>query len=249
MLVLVDGSYFCFYRYHALVNWWRLAKSGETHIGNPEFMEKFKKICSEHIQKNILKKTGGTSLLFAKDCKREEIWRNAHIPDYKAGRKPPAEDMSPFFAAVYEICAASGIRILSHAGLEADDCIAIFAKHALSEGDSVTIVTSDRDYFQLPSEIAIFNMAFKNIGCGRDPAFELFSKIVLGDKSDNIKGIFRKCGPKTVEKYFKDRLLFEEQIKRENCECLFALNTLLVDFNSIPTHIVDEYKNNNIVIK
>ena len=41
----------------------------------------------------------------------------------------------------------------------------------------------------------------------------LFYKIVLGDKSDNILPIFKKCGPKTCEKYYENQELFLEALK------------------------------------
>ena len=44
--ILIDGSYFIFYRYYALLAWWKLAKQDETieiPIDNEEFVEKFKK--------------------------------------------------------------------------------------------------------------------------------------------------------------------------------------------------------------
>ena len=248
-VVIIDGGYFCFYRYHALVNWWRLSHPDESHIGNAMFFEKFKKIVGEHLSpKGILKRLGvGLSgrLLIAKDCKRKDIWRIHHWPEYKLGRAEPPEDMAPFFAAVYEICQSSGIQILAHPSLEADDCAALYVKHGGC--NQFIIITSDHDYFQLPIlNIKLMNLAFKEIGVGRDPAFELFCKIVKGDKCDNIKPIFSRCGPKTLEKYFKDNSLLVEELKREGKSC--DLNRLLVDFNQIPIEIVEEYKNKNLCI-
>ena len=42
-----------------------------------------------------------------------------------------------------------------------------------------------------------------------------FCKIVLGDKSDNIPGIFKKCGPKTVEKLFYDSDEFLKKLNKK----------------------------------
>ena len=45
--LLIDGSYYIFYRYHALLQWWKNAKPDEP-LGNPientEFMERFKTV-------------------------------------------------------------------------------------------------------------------------------------------------------------------------------------------------------------
>jgi hypothetical protein len=44
--IFVDGSYYNFYRYYALMNWWKIAFPEETiddPIKNGKFLEKFKK--------------------------------------------------------------------------------------------------------------------------------------------------------------------------------------------------------------
>ena len=75
----------------------------------------------------------------------------------------------------------------------------------------------------------------------------LFYKIVLGDKSDNILPIFKKCGPKTCEKYYENQELFLEALKKESgAQEKYKLNKKLVDFNEIPENLVknflEEYK-------
>ena len=44
--ILIDGSYFCFFRYYAMIQWWGLAKRDDPlgiPIKNSEFVDKFKK--------------------------------------------------------------------------------------------------------------------------------------------------------------------------------------------------------------
>ena len=45
--VFIDGSYFIFFRYYALLNWWKLARK-DVELGEPieneEFVERFKTI-------------------------------------------------------------------------------------------------------------------------------------------------------------------------------------------------------------
>ena len=51
--IFVDGSYYCFYRYYSLLNWWKNAfpeESLENPIENPVFVEKFKKTFVETLQ-------------------------------------------------------------------------------------------------------------------------------------------------------------------------------------------------------
>ena len=71
----------------------------------------------------------------------------------------------------------------------------------------------------------------------------LISKILLGDTSDNIPSIFKKCGPKTALKCFQDSIYFEERLKKENALEKYNLNKLLIDFNNIPAYLVEESKN------
>ncbi len=57
-LIFIDGSYFCFYRYFALLTWWKNAFPEDPIIGdpadNPFFVDKFKKICqSRTCQENF----------------------------------------------------------------------------------------------------------------------------------------------------------------------------------------------------
>ena len=56
--IFVDGSYYCFYRYYALQQWWKNAHPEEPledPYQNVTFVEKFKKTFVENLQ-NIPKK-------------------------------------------------------------------------------------------------------------------------------------------------------------------------------------------------
>ena len=63
----------------------------------------------------------------------------------------------------------------------------------------------------------------------------------MGDPSDNIKSVLKKCGPKTALKCFENRAYFEERMKTENAYELYKLNETLVDFNKIPEELVKEF--------
>jgi len=70
----------------------------------------------------------------------------------------------------------------------------------------------------------------------------LFVKILTGDKSDNIKGVFKKCGPKTACKYFDNRELFEEKLNSvEGAMEIYELNKKIIDFNEIPEELVKNF--------
>lgn len=254
--IFIDGSYFCFYRYYSLINWWKNAYP-EEQIGipilNPIFVDKFKKTFVEHVAQ-IPRKLGlptnqKVKILVGKDCKREEIWRTQLFPEYKANR--PHDDSflgGPFFKMAYDDGlfihgGAHGILYNNH--LEADDCIAIMVKHVIPE-KQIFIITSDKDYLQLSKpNISIYNLAYKKLteqkSSAGNPECDLFCKIVMGDPSDNIKSVLKKCGPKTALKCFENRAYFEERMKTENAYDLYNLNETLVDFNKIPDELVKEF--------
>jgi len=142
---------------------------------------------------------------------------------------------------------------LQHPKLEADDCIAISVKYILEKypQSKIYIITSDKDYLQLAEErVELYNLAYKKLtdqkSSSGDPKRDLFCKIVMGDPSDNIKSVLQKCGPKTALKCYENPEYFEERLKKENAYELYNLNKKLVDFNEIPTNLVDEFINNSI---
>ena len=67
-------------------------------------------------------------------------------------------------------------------------------------------------------------------------------KILTGDKSDNIKGVFKKCGPKTACKYFDNRELFQQKLKEEEGAMeRYLLNKKIIDFNEIPEDLIKNF--------
>jgi 5'-3' exonuclease len=157
----------------------------------------------------------------------------------------------PLFQMAYEkeFFQEGGVKaILKHPHLEADDCIAISTKYILNKWPTaqIKIVTSDKDYLQLAKQnVELYDLSYKRLTdqktCTGDPECDLFCKIIMGDPSDNIKSVLKKCGPKTAMKCFNDRTYFEERLKKENAYGLYELNKTLVDFDEIPQHYVDEF--------
>ena len=258
--IFVDGSYFCFYRYYALINWWKNAYPNEpltNPLENAIFVTKFKKLFIENLQqipkKLKIDKKINPILIVGKDCKRENIWRNQLYPQYKATRVQDDTFMGgPFFKMAYEeeLFQKGGVKaILSHPKLEADDCIAISVKHLIHKYPNcdIYIITSDKDYLQLQANnVHLFNLAFKNIseknGHINNASFELELKIIMGDVSDNIPSVFPKCGPKTAKKciedpeYFKNKMADNKEYYKQ-----YDLNKTLVCFECIPEIFINEF--------
>jgi 5'-3' exonuclease len=264
--IFIDGSYFCFYRYHSLLTWWKNAYPEQSDVlldpyQNQQFVEKFKKTFVENVAKIPkslkLDKSDRPIIIVGRDCKRENIWRNELFPNYKGTRANGSEDGfmgGPFFKMAYDekLFIQGGARsILKHPKLEADDCIAITVKHLLNKypACNIYIITSDKDYLQLAQErVHLYNLAFKDLteqkSCTGDANCDLFCKIVTGDVSDNIPSVFPKCGPKTALKYFENRDLFEKKLLESNAfQTQYELNRKIIDFNYIPEELVNEFMN------
>ena len=76
-----------------------------------------------------------------------------------------------------------------------------------------------------------------------DPEKDLFCQIVSGDKSDNIKSVFSRCGIKTAAKYFHDRDVFEKKLNAvDTARSIYEFNKTLLDFNNIPEELVERFE-------
>jgi 5'-3' exonuclease len=248
------------------MNWWKNAYPENPLLEpfqNQEFVEKFRKTFVENLKKmpkNLgIDKNIESFMFIGKDCSRETIWRMELFKNYKGTRKNGPEDGfmgGPFFKMVYDekLFEKSGAKaILKYQTLEADDCIAISVKYILNmyENSRIYIITSDKDYLQLVEpRVKIFDLKYKNIAEKKsstgNPKSDLFCKIVMGDQSDNIPSVLKKCGKKTAVKCFEKPEYFEERLKKENAYENYEKNKILVDFNNIPEKLVNEFIKSNI---
>ena len=264
IFVLVDTSYWIFYRYFAIIQWWGHSNP-ETPLTNPyeneEFVEKFMKTFSESLtgfkkKQKIHKKK--STIIAVRDCPRKSIWRNALFSEYKGSRTKGEEfNGSPFFKHIYQdnnklLYEAGADAILQFPNLEADDIIALTKNHIRQKyaDAQIYIIANDHDYLQLlddNTEIVNFQNKFLKEAkkVFSEPQKNLFYKIVLGDKSDNIMPIFKKCGPKTCEKYYENNDLFLEALKKENAYEKYELNKKLVDFKELPLELVSGFTQEN----
>ena len=247
--ILIDTSYFIFYRYYALINWWKLAKPDDVlgvPINNNEFVEKFTKTFKDKLLEIPKKlKIKNYKIIAAADCARLDIWRHKLFDNYKVNRVYDDEFLGgPFFNLGYKIISELNIPIIKHSTLEGDDCIALTVKFLQTRDivPEIVIIANDMDYLQLAGEnIKLINLKYKLLTDSKkwsgNAEQDLFCKIVMGDKSDDIPSIFKKCGPKTAIKYYEDKKLFEEQLKKENAYERYKQNKKIIDFNEIPEEL------------
>lgn len=250
-LILIDMSYFIFYRYYALINWWKIAKP-DDELGNPidniEFVNKYRKTFINKLfeipKKLKIKKY---EFICAKDCSRKNIWRNSLYSQYKENRIHDDDFLGgPFFKLSYELVSELNLKILYHNNLEADDCIALFIKKFKNNYNKILVIANDMDYLQLHTDnIKIMNLKYNYLNENKkwsgESSKDLFIKVVMGDKSDNINSIFKKCGLKTAIKCYNDYEFFKNKLEKENCNDKYQLNLNLIDFNYIPEKLINEF--------
>ena len=130
--------------------------------------------------------------------------RHKMYDGYKATRKGMPNELAEQMPILKEILRSMNISIIEKEGYEADDVLGTIAKMAEKEGFDVTIVSGDRDTFQLTSnkikvriphtkmgktETEIFdeNAIIEKYGVTPKQLIEV--KGLQGDTSDNIPGV------------------------------------------------------------
>ena len=170
VFILVDTSYWIFYRYFAILQWWKHANPDEDLFENPyenkEFVEKFIKTFVESLEgfkkkqklhKQRSKPAIPCTIIAARDCSRKDIWRNSLYNHYKETRDKDDSFMGgPFFKHVYQennklLYEAGANHVLQFPTLEADDVIAISKKFIREKypDAQIYIIANDHDYLQL----------------------------------------------------------------------------------------------------
>ena len=158
--------------------------------------------------------------------------------NYKSNRKSAGDEFHRQKAAIINIVSELfPFETVKHPDLECDDTIATLAMQHASDGDNVTIISSDSDFIQLLNieryDIQIYNPIKKKLI--ETPDFDYVTwKALRGDATDNIPGI-PGIGDKTATKIVKDparmQALLENKEKRE----IFERNVnliRLVDFSN-----------------
>lgn len=256
-IVIIDSSYYNFYRFHATVKWYnysperREEATNVAWLDNPTFMKTFEKMWFQYIDK-ICKKFSveRKNIIFARDGKN--VWRYKLFPKYKAQRancnsSDDCHTPGPVFKHVNEhFHSKLGVSVIRNDLAEADDIAAVTVRYirVVYPNKKIVLITGDHDFLQLsePGHVEIYQLrGFTNI-TSDNPHLALMTKILAGDPSDNIPQAFKGCGKKTAEKIAKDPVLLQEYLTKHGSK-QFELNQQLVDFDYIPENIVVDIEN------
>ena len=123
--------------------------------------------------------------------------RHEAFSGYKAARKPMPPELARQLPFIDELCAAFRVPLLQQDGYEADDILATLAERGRADGFAVTIVTSDKDLFQLVDDrVAVLDtkadvtyspqQVREKMGVSPGQVVDLLA--LMGDTSDNIPG-------------------------------------------------------------
>ena len=137
--------------------------------------------------------------------------------EYKGTRKKPQDEdeikkYESFFAVLNALPDELDEEVLKFRGVEADDILAWITQNISDRYDHTWVVSSDRDLYQLIDDnISIFNIFSRKevtIQTLEDdleitPSQYMLSRIIEGDKSDNILGI-EGIGPKRAQTLAKE---------------------------------------------
>jgi DNA polymerase-1 len=147
----------------------------------------------------------------------EPTFRKKEYPEYKAQRPPAPDDLIAQIVEARHLFEAFGIKTFEKPGFEADDLIATLAEHFKNEPElQVVILTGDRDTLQLiegdkvvvrtfnkgVSDTTIYDEKTVTEKYGFAPSHMADYKALVGDPSDNIKGV-SGIGPKTATELIK----------------------------------------------
>lgn len=144
-------------------------------------------------------------------------FRHQQYGDYKAGRKGMPDELRMQVEPLKKMVDAMGIARAEFEGYEADDIIGTLSAYGEEEGLEVIIVTGDKDALQLASQNTTILITKKGISeveayddkmvferYGLTPTEFIDLKALMGDKSDNIKGVAgigEKTGIKLLQEY------------------------------------------------
>ncbi|MBE6903381.1 MAG: DNA polymerase I [Ruminococcaceae bacterium] len=128
-------------------------------------------------------------------------FRHKMYSEYKATRKPMADELAQQFPVIKQLLNAMNITILEKEGYEADDIIGTVARICSEEKVQCIIVTGDRDDLQLVDEnVTVYLSSGKSENTiydtkaviekyGVEPKALIDVKALMGDSSDNIPGV------------------------------------------------------------
>lgn len=165
------------------------------------------------------------------DDKSGGNWREQLYPDYQKGRKAMRDKYteeqkdealrrSSYIKYLKEQIEKSNHIYLHYPHTETDDLVSLYVNNIQEEGETVVILTTDKDLFQLIREKGnkkvqvLFLIKRKLVKDEKLGKTALQEKIWLGDNSDSIPGVCKNVGKTT----FPQLITFLRKMKELNID-------------------------------
>ena len=144
----------------------------------------------------------------------EPTFRHEMYSEYKGTRHPMPEELREQVPVIQELLGKMNIPVLMRAGYEADDILGTLSVLYSGKGETVSVISGDRDLLQLAqdqvkiripktkmsgTEVEDYLPADVEAKYGVTPAEFIDMKALMGDTSDNIPGV-PGIGEKTASK-------------------------------------------------
>ena len=191
-LILVDGNNLLFRSYYATAYNGNFMKNSKGFPTNGLFG-------FTNMINKILEEEKPTHIIVAFD--KGKTFRHEKYKDYKAGRIEMPDELRLQFPVAKELLTKMGITYYEIENYEADDIIGTFAEFCENDPEYTgTIISSDKDLLQLVTKTVNIKLlkskdyiryteeSFKE-EWGIDPINIIDLKALMGDSSDNIKGV------------------------------------------------------------
>ncbi len=135
---------------------------------------------------------------------RAKTFRHEMYPEYKAQRHGMPDELACQLQPLKDILSAMNVKMYELEGYEADDIIGTLSRYCEDNGHMCDIVSGDRDDFQLisehtrvimpvtragMSEVEVYGLPQIEDKYGISPKSIVDLKAIMGDSSDNIKGV------------------------------------------------------------
>jgi DNA polymerase-1 len=146
-----------------------------------------------------------------------KTFRDDLYPEYKATREKMPDDLRIQIERIRSLVDAFNIPRAELEGYEADDVLGSLANWAVDKGLAVKIITGDKDLLQLVNDRITVNLPGRSMSEARDyfrddvkeslgvwPEQVIDFKAIIGDRSDNIPGVYgvgEKTAVKLLEEY------------------------------------------------
>lgn len=198
---------------------------------------------------NLLFKTYG-QLIICHEGYKSLDWRRSVYADYKRNRDAGKTDPSYLafkktLSVIEDVLNYYPCKQIKVEGAEGDDVIYKLARYyAEEEGEDVLILSGDGDLAQIKKysdKISLYHPIRKKMVELKENLLEY--KAIVGDKSDNIPGLYR-VGDKTFEKMMLDKKLYNEKMKGDNFES-FQKFLKIVDLSQVPNDIQENILKTN----